>query len=218
MAGVATGVRLPLKTVATTVVNIAASLMRSRNPRRIDGSGVLARRAPVGCAWRSPRPHTSRAIRRRPCCTGSYGTISRRSARTPRRCVTARGSRGCRAGVPRLPAVRMSGRRLRPLSVRRLRTGSSRGLFVQRSRLLPAVRRTPDGRAVGASRRSRVAGCAGSTMGVKPAASAPVPARVGSRSVWDGNRHGPARGAWVPAASRPATRPRRWPEAPSSSC
>jgi hypothetical protein len=37
----------------------------------------------------------------------------------------------------------LSGRRLRALSVRRVRIGPPRGLFVQGPRLLPAVRRSP---------------------------------------------------------------------------
>ena len=73
---------------------VATSLTRSRHSRRIDGPRPLAREAPLACAWRSHRAQTNRAIQRRPSCTGSCGTISRPSVRTPRRCGTARGSQG----------------------------------------------------------------------------------------------------------------------------
>jgi hypothetical protein len=200
----AAGARIDLSTVTTTVVSSHdhADAIETPTPdltgpacwhvgRLRCGRGAAIERV------RTARSHSDHALRDR---AGPF-----RDLPCARR--VAAGRRGasaiCRTRVPRLSAVWMFGRRLCPLLLYRMRTGSPRGVFVQRARILSPVWWTPDGRAVGASHRSRVSGRTGSTMGVESAASAAVLARVGSRTVSRRDRRCPADGAPVPAPPRP---------------
>ena len=61
-----------------------------------------------------------------------------------------------RAGVPRLPALRLAGRRVREVPLCGVRHGSLGGVLVQGARLLSELWRPPDGRAGRAPGRSRL--------------------------------------------------------------
>ncbi len=93
-AGSAAFTRIVPKTAVPRVVSRGTLADAVSDSRRIHGSGAVARGAPLHGAWRSHPPPMSRAIRARPSCTGSSGTMSRPSARTPRHGGMAGGFRG----------------------------------------------------------------------------------------------------------------------------
>lgn len=93
-----------------------------------------------------------------------------------------------RAGVSRVPALRVPRRRLRTLPLPRLWSRSAGPVFVQGSSMLSELRRASHGRTRRAPGRPRLSAGAGAAVGADAAASAAVPARVGPRPVPCGRR------------------------------
>ena len=201
------------RATATAVDDITRARTRTRDSPAFSGScrwraaRLGSGRGPTLERVRVARSHDQRPLQHRP---GPFRDRprARRVAAGRRRAPTLRG-----AGIPQLPAVRVSGRRVCALSVRRVRPGSTRRVLVQGPRVLSAVRRAADGRAIGASAGKRFSGCARAPVGAEPAASRAVPAGVGPRSVPRRGRRDDARRAGLVGSPRAAGwrpgRPRR---------
>lgn len=141
--------------MVTTVVRIETSFTRRRwstpnfcgsvcwHVRRLWGARGVAIES-----VRAGRSHGHRAVRDRP---RSFRALPHTKRFAPGR----RGASAfCRGGISCVLAVRMPGRRLRPISVRDLRPRSTGRLLVQGARILSTLRRPPDGRAVRTPGRS----------------------------------------------------------------
>src|SRR3989442_6464817 len=149
MARDAAGARIDLNTVTTTVVSghDLADAIEAFTPDLTGPVGWHVGRlgAARGAAIeriRTARSHIDHLVRDR---AGPF-----RDLPCARRLTAGRREAPaiCRARVPRLPAVWMSGRGLRRISVHRLRTGSARGPFMQGPWGLSAVWRPRHCRAV----------------------------------------------------------------------